>query len=125
MLVVALTSSPVCAQPTGGNAIARSGNDSSAVAGPPVRRIESATAVSAEPLGAITNLRELSDGRVLLNDGTRRRLLLLDSSLTTISVVLDSLTDVQNCLWHRARVRCWRIAGTPRCFSIPARTQCS
>jgi len=64
--------------------------------GPPVRRIETASAVSTEPLGAITSVRELSDGRVLVNDGQRRRLLLMDSMLTTISVVLDSSAAARN-----------------------------
>ncbi|MBL0169777.1 MAG: hypothetical protein IPP90_03460 [Gemmatimonadaceae bacterium] len=70
--------------------------------GPAVRRIESAQAISKEPLGAITNVRHLSDGRVLLNDGTRRRLLMLDSTLTQVTVVLDSLTEVQNAYGTRA-----------------------
>jgi len=73
-----------------------------ALPGPPVRRIESAQAISTESLGAITNIRHLPDGRVLLNDGTRRRLLMLDSTLTLVSVVLDSLTEVQNAYGTRA-----------------------
>lgn len=64
--------------------------------GPPIRRIESASALSTEQLGNIATVRELSGGRVLLNDATRRRLLLLDSTLKVISVVLDSLTEVEN-----------------------------
>ncbi|MCC6245022.1 MAG: hypothetical protein IT353_19420 [Gemmatimonadaceae bacterium] len=73
-----------------------------ALPGPAVRRIESAQAISTEPLGAITNVRHLSDGRVLLNDGTRRRLLMLDSTLKLVSVVLDSLTEVHNAYGTRA-----------------------
>ena len=73
-----------------------------AVPGPPVRKIESAVAVSTEPLGAITSVRALADGRVLLNDGVRRRLLLMDSSLRVVEVVLDSLTNVQNAYGTRA-----------------------
>jgi hypothetical protein len=67
-----------------------------AVAGPAVRRIESASAVSIDTIGAISQVRALSGGRLLLNDGTRRRLLLLDSTLKIVRVVLDSLTDVEN-----------------------------
>jgi len=70
--------------------------------GPAIRRIESAQFISTEQLGAISGIRHLSDGRVLLNDGTRRRLLLLDSALSLVSVVLDSLTDVQNAYGTRA-----------------------
>ncbi len=70
--------------------------------GPAVRRIESAQAISTETLGAITNVRHLSNGRVLLNDGARRRLLMLDSTLTQVTVVLDSLAEVQNAYGTRA-----------------------
>jgi hypothetical protein len=70
--------------------------------GPPIRKIATAVAVSTEPLGAITGVRQLSDGRVLLNDGTRRRLLLLDSSLVRVGIVLDSLTEVENAYGTRA-----------------------
>ena len=70
--------------------------------GPAVRRIESAQAISTETLGAITNVRHLSNGRVLLNDGARRRLLMLDSTLTQVTVVLDSLAEVQNNYGTRA-----------------------
>ena len=82
-------------------AITRAQSDSGAVrgasrVGPPVRRIESASAVSKEQIGSITAVRELPDGRVLLNDGVRRRLLLLDTTLATVGVVLDSLAEVEN-----------------------------
>ena len=43
-------------------------------AGPPVRRISTASAVSVEDIGAINGVVELRDGRVLVNDGTHRRL---------------------------------------------------
>jgi hypothetical protein len=65
-------------------------------AGPPIRRIESAVSVSKELIGAVTNIRALSDGRVLVNDGTRRRLIMLDSSLALVKVVLDSITTVED-----------------------------
>jgi len=64
--------------------------------GPPVRRIETASAVSTEQLGSITSVRELPAGRLLVNDGARRRLLLMDTTLATLEVVLDSLTEVEN-----------------------------
>lgn len=70
--------------------------------GPTLRRIESAQAISTETLGAISQVRHLPDGRVLVNDGTRRRLLMLDSSLKLIGVVLDSLTEVENAYGTRA-----------------------
>ena len=67
-----------------------------ATAGPPVRRIATASAVSTEQIGNITSVRELPGGRVLMNDGGRRRLVLMDTALKTIEVVLDSLTEVEN-----------------------------
>lgn len=62
--------------------------------GPPVQRITTASALSTERLGSIAGVRELPDGRVLVNDGTRRRLLLMDTTLHTVGVVLDSLTEI-------------------------------
>lgn len=64
--------------------------------GPPIRRISSASAVSTERIQAITGIRELPDGRVLLNDGQSRRLLLLDTMLVTQRVVLDSMSEHEN-----------------------------
>ena len=64
--------------------------------GPPVRRIATASAVSTEQIGSITSVRELPGGRLLLNDGARRRLVLMDTTLKTVVVVLDSLTEVEN-----------------------------
>jgi hypothetical protein len=73
-----------------------------ASAGPPVQRIESASAISSEPLGAVSSVRELRDGRLLVNDGVRRRLLLMDSTMTMIAVVLDSVSEVANTYGPRA-----------------------
>lgn len=64
--------------------------------GPPVQPITTASALSTEPLGSITGVRELPDGRVLVNDGTRRRLVLMDTTLHTVRVVLDSLAEITN-----------------------------
>lgn len=85
-----------------GASAARAQGDSATRAGPPVRRIATATALSTEPLGSITGVRELPDGRVLLNDGSRRRLLLMDTTLRTVGVVLDSLAEVENTYGTRA-----------------------
>ena len=74
----------------------------SRAAGPPVQAITTASAVSTEPLGSISHVRELPDGRVLVNDGTRRRLVLMDTTLRTVGVVLDSLAAVANAYGTRA-----------------------
>jgi hypothetical protein len=64
--------------------------------GPPIQRIATASALSKDTIGTITSVRELPDGRVLLNDGQRRRLVLMDTTLKTVQVVLDSLSEISN-----------------------------
>ena len=64
--------------------------------GPPIQQIATAAAVSTEPLGMMLSVRELPDGRILVDDAQRRRLLLMDSSLKVVGVVLDSLSDAEN-----------------------------
>jgi hypothetical protein len=49
-----------------------------------------------EQIGQIMSVRELPGGRVLVNDGARRRLLLMDSTLKTVEIVLDSLAEIEN-----------------------------
>jgi len=71
------------------------------VAGPPIRRVSTASALSKEKLGAVTSVRELPDGRVLLNDGASRRLLLLDTMLNVERIVLDSLSEKENTYGNR------------------------
>ena len=63
---------------------------------PPVRRISTASAVSKERIQTISGVRELPDGRELLNDGQSRRLLLLDTALVLERVVLDSMSEHAN-----------------------------
>jgi len=76
--------------------------DSTKMNGPPIRRITTAAAVSTEPLGAVTSVIELRDSRVLVNDGNRRRLLLMDTTLTKVEVVLDSIAETANTYGTRA-----------------------
>jgi hypothetical protein len=64
--------------------------------GPAVRRIATASALSTEQLGSINHVRQLRDGRVLVNDATRRRLLLMDTTLKVVDVILDSLSETAN-----------------------------
>jgi hypothetical protein len=70
--------------------------DSTRQQGPAVRRISTASAVSKERIQNIAGVRELPDGRVLLNDGQSRRLLLLDTALVLERVVLDSMAENAN-----------------------------
>jgi hypothetical protein len=64
--------------------------------GPQIQRIATASAVSKERLGTIVGVRELRDGRVMVNDGSRRRLIIMDTTLTNVEIVLDSLSEISN-----------------------------
>src|SRR5439155_38745 len=59
--------------------------------GVPILDLPAATVKSASTFGVITGLREVPGGRVLINDGRRYQLKLLDSTLATLSVVFDSI----------------------------------
>jgi hypothetical protein len=58
--------------------------------GVPIIDLPAATVKSASTFGVVTGVRDVPGGRVLINDGRRRQLKLLDSSLATLSVVFDS-----------------------------------
>jgi hypothetical protein len=57
---------------------------------PPIRPLGPVTAVAKEPLGAVSSLRHLPDGRVLVNDIVARRVVMFDSSLSTVTLVADT-----------------------------------
>src|SRR5687767_2544007 len=57
---------------------------------PPIRQLGPVTAVAKEPLGAVSTVRHLSDGRVLVNDIVGRRVVMFDSSLATITLIADT-----------------------------------
>ena len=58
---------------------------------PPVRPIGPVIRVTApDLLGSVSSVRPLSGGRLIVNDVTRRRVILLDSTLTTFTIVADS-----------------------------------
>jgi hypothetical protein len=75
-----------------------------AAPGPAIQRITTASAVSSDPLRSIQGIRELADGRVLVNDGASRRLLLMDTTLHTMGAVLDSLSEFSNSYGTRAGI---------------------
>jgi hypothetical protein len=60
----------------------------------PLRALPAPTAVSTDSLGYRVTVRPLSDGRVLVNDVRRFRVLLYDKTLTTHTLVLDSATSL-------------------------------
>jgi hypothetical protein len=63
---------------------------------PPVRQLGPVTAVGKEGLGAVTTVRALPDGRVLVNDIVGRRVLMFDSTLSTTTVVADTTSATAN-----------------------------
>jgi hypothetical protein len=63
---------------------------------PPVRPLGATVARSTEPMGAATTSVALPGGKVLINDILKRRVLLLDSTLTQVTVVADSTSSTAN-----------------------------
>jgi hypothetical protein len=63
---------------------------------PPVRPLGPVTAVAKEPLGSVTTVRHLPDGRVLVNDIVGRRVVMFDSALSLVSVVADTTSATAN-----------------------------
>lgn len=57
---------------------------------PPIRQLGPVTAVAKEPLGAVSSVRALADGRVLVNDIVGRRVVMFDPTLATATVVADT-----------------------------------
>lgn len=69
---------------------------------PPVRPLGPVTNVSKDLVQAVSSVRQLSGGRVLVNDINARRLMLFDSSLTSFAVVADSTAATGNAYSSRA-----------------------
>jgi hypothetical protein len=67
----------------------------------PVVDVPPAAVTSAETIGSVIGIRQLPDGRVLVDDGDRRQLRLFDASLGTSSVVLDSASGITNSYGRR------------------------
>ena len=57
---------------------------------PPIRQLGPVTTVAKEPLGAVSTVRHLPDGRVLVNDILGRRIVMFDSTLSTVTVIADT-----------------------------------
>src|SRR3954463_5801167 len=77
-------------------ALAALNSPASAQSLPPVRQLGPVTAVAKELLGAISGIRQLPDGRVLVNDIIARRVLMFDSTLSSINVVADTTSATAN-----------------------------
>ncbi|HEY4303940.1 MAG TPA: hypothetical protein VGM82_05715 [Gemmatimonadaceae bacterium] len=63
--------------------------------------LPAATSVTSETIGSVIGIRQLPDGRVLVDDGDRRQLRLFDNALAASSVVLDSSSGTTNSYGRR------------------------
>lgn len=63
---------------------------------PPIRQIGPVTAVSRDSLRAVSAIRHLPNGRVLVNDIVGRRVVMFDSSLSLLAVVADTTSATGN-----------------------------
>jgi hypothetical protein len=63
---------------------------------PPVRQLGPVTAVAKEPLGAVSTVRHLPEGRVLVNDIIGRRVVMFDSALASATIVADTTSATAN-----------------------------
>ena len=62
----------------------------------PVRTVADAIATATETFGAILGVRQLSDGRVFVNDAARRKLLLFEPALDRFTVIADTAAGATN-----------------------------
>ena len=61
----------------------------------PVRELSAPSAKSTETFGAILGVREIADGKLLVNDARRHQLSVLDAKLANKTVVLDSVAGTR------------------------------
>jgi hypothetical protein len=69
---------------------------------PPVRPLGPVVATSKEPLRAVSAVRQLPDGRVLVNDISGRKVVMFDSALAAFTVVADTTPTTANAYSSRA-----------------------
>ncbi len=81
---------------TGALALGVTASSLSAQSRPAIRQLAPAVATTTDSIGAVTNVRALPGGRLLINDIVSRRVLLLDSTMKVISVVADSTPSTAN-----------------------------
>ncbi len=73
-----------------------------AQARPPIRPLGAVHASTTDSLGMVNNVRALPGGRLLINDATSRRVLLVDSTFKLISIVADSTSSTANAYGPRS-----------------------
>jgi hypothetical protein len=59
----------------------------------PIRELSAPDATTTASFGNIFGVRQLADGQVLVNDGVRRQLVVLDRNFATRTVVVDSVAE--------------------------------
>ena len=69
---------------------------------PPIRQLGPVQSASKDSLGLATNIRALPGGRLLINDVSSRRVLLVDSTFTLVSIVADSTSTTANAYGPRS-----------------------
>lgn len=69
---------------------------------PAIRPLGKAKATSADLLGAVSQVRALPDGRVLVNDNLGRKVVLYDAALKTATIVADTTSATGNAYSSRA-----------------------
>ncbi len=73
-----------------------------AQARPPIRPLGPVQATSKDSLRAISNIRALPGGRLLVNDVLSRRVLMMDSTFAVVAVVADSTPSTANAYGPRS-----------------------
>src|SRR5476649_2618620 len=69
---------------------------------PPIHALGPILATSTEPLAAVSQVRAISGGRVIVNDNTGRRVLMFDSTLKRVTVIADTTSATGNSYSSRA-----------------------
>ncbi|WP_337170149.1 hypothetical protein [Gemmatimonas aurantiaca] len=69
---------------------------------PAIRPLGPTLATTSDSLGMVNNVRALSDGRLLINDATSRRVLLVDTTFKVLAVVADSTASTANAYGPRS-----------------------
>ena len=69
---------------------------------PPIRQLGAVHASTTDSLGMVNNVRALPGGRLLINDATSRRVLLVDSMFKLTSIVADSTSSTANAYGPRS-----------------------
>jgi hypothetical protein len=77
-------------------AVAASGQGPSGQPGVPIVEVSPVAAKTSTTFGAVLGVRELSDGRLLVNDAGRRQIKVLDPSMANATVAQDSVAGKSN-----------------------------